>query len=157
MSLSHDRKVGIFTFVFHQALYSMGLTGVFKGFSLISYHQKWYKCGTDEHMQMWCKVPRHITVSGAAGGVQAGLWWILRFSLLLSARPGILETALVPVYLASSASHQQFLLLFQSLFPSEDCLLELLGTNYCVSNCINPMRNRHSWFLLHSLFRRALD
>lgn len=37
MILFHDRKAGIFTFVFHQALHSMGPNGVFKGFSLISY------------------------------------------------------------------------------------------------------------------------
>lgn len=54
-------------FVLHQAWCSMGPTGVHEGFSVIFYISK---NGTDvglmKDRQIWCKLPRHVTGSGAA-------------------------------------------------------------------------------------------
>ena len=158
ISLSHDGKAVWFTkagtilcfppgLVFHGSHWCLG-----RVFLDLLHQQEWYQCGTDEHKQIWCKLPRFIIQSldhQCPGWSSVKLW---DFLPLIVPCVAFLEMALVPAYLALSVP------ISNSYCSFSHCFQDRTGYWSCKEQIhLIPMRSRYSWFLLDSLFRSGLD
>lgn len=97
------------------------------------YQQGWYKCKTDEHMQSgvnyWATALSTFGAAWGPGRRTDGRW----DSLPCSGSCVRFGDSSDVRCLISSGSHQQFLWLFQPLFPRQNYLLDYVLTNSCVS------------------------